>query len=154
MIATNIEQSKKLVELGIDANTADMFWGYIEPYCFTDRQFDGGYEEYPLPKEFPITDDEYSSVLFAWSLEALLKLIPKYIKQEDGRTYKFYIFNDDGIVIQRWGCSYVAKDYNNRAEYLSDPTLKYPTNVYSDKYDSPLDAAFEMIVWLKENKYI
>ena len=26
MIATTLEQSKKLLELGIDVNTADMFW--------------------------------------------------------------------------------------------------------------------------------
>lgn len=73
------------------------------------------------------------------------------LEEPDGRTYKFHIFNDDGRVIQRWGCSYVAEDYHNRTEYLSDPTLKYPTNVYSDKYDNPLDAVFEMVIWLKEN---
>lgn len=30
-ICTNIEQSKKLIELGIDVNTADMFWDTAEP---------------------------------------------------------------------------------------------------------------------------
>ena len=30
-ICTSIEQSKKLIELGIDVNTADMFWDTAEP---------------------------------------------------------------------------------------------------------------------------
>ena len=29
-ICTTIEQSKKLIELGIDVRTADMHWQYIE----------------------------------------------------------------------------------------------------------------------------
>lgn len=135
---TGIEQSKKLIELGIDINTADMF--YLNDGISAKLMW----EHLPNVKKEAV----------AWSLSSLLELIPKHIKQEDGRTYKFHIFNDDGRVIQRWGCSYVAEDYHNRAEYLSDPTLKYPTNVYSGKYDNPLDAAFEMVVWLKENNKI
>ena len=30
-ICTTIKQSKKLIELGIDINTADMFWDMAEP---------------------------------------------------------------------------------------------------------------------------
>jgi hypothetical protein len=29
-ICTSIEQSKKLIELGIDVNTADMFWDLLD----------------------------------------------------------------------------------------------------------------------------
>jgi len=147
-ICTSLEQSKKLLELGIDVNTADMY--YTTFYGKVDKDL-------PLPKEvydilkYPINEDK---IIHAWSLSALLGLMPKHIKQEDGRVYKFYIFNDNGRVIQRWGCSYVAEDYHNRAEYLSDPTLKYPTNIYTDKCKEPLDAAFEMVVWLKENNKI
>lgn len=128
-ICTSIDQSKKLIELEIDRNTADMCW---------------------QNNEFPIgfNDDD---AIPAWSLSALLELMPKHIKQEDGRTYKFHIFNDDGIVIKRWNCSYIAEDYHNRAEYLSDPKLKYPTNIYGSKYEDIVDAVFEMVVWLKEN---
>ena len=35
-ICTSLEQSKKLIELGIDVNTADMRYGYIAPYDFSD----------------------------------------------------------------------------------------------------------------------
>lgn len=145
-ICTSIEQSQKLIELGIDVNTADMMW---DDWSLIDDEWHifVGYD--------PEIEQDYGRKCYpAWSLSALLELIPKHIKQNDGRTYKFHIFNDDGIVIQRWGCSYCAEDFHNRAEYLSDPHLKYPTNVYSDKYEDPIDAVFEMIIWLKENRKI
>ena len=136
-ICTSIEQSKKLIELGIDVNTADMYYWHGSHRLL--RVNDGKCEDIDVP---------------AWSLSALLELIPKHIKQEDSRIYKFHIVNDDGIVIKRWNCSYIAEDYHNRAEYLSDPNLTYPTNIYGGKNENVLDAVFEMIVYLKENKLI
>jgi len=138
---TNLEQSKMLAEF-LPIESADMHYIIV-----------GTNEE---PKHI-VGLGEYIGILPSipcWSLAALMELMPKHIKQEDGRIYKFYIFNDDGRVIQRWGCSYVAKDYHNRAEYLSDPTLKYPTNVYSGKYDNPVDSCYEMILKLNELKLI
>ncbi len=129
---TDIEQSKKLADF-LPLESADMF-----------------YRSNGIDVKLVWEHNAQKVTTPCWSLSALLKLMPKHIKQEDGRIYKFYIFNDDGRVIQRWGCSYVAEDYHNRAEYLSDPTLKYPTNVYSGKYDSPIDACVSMIEKLNE----
>jgi len=130
---TDIEQSKKLAEI-LTIESADMYWDY-------DVQ---KHEDYPM-----VMDEQFDDTCIrAWSLAALLDILPKHIKQNDGRIYKFHIFNDDGIVIKRWGCSYCAEDFHNRAEYLSDPHLKYPTNVYSDKYEDPVDACYEMILKL------
>lgn len=53
-ICTSIEQSKKLIELGIDVNTADMCW---------------------QNNEFPIGFNDDNAVP-AWSLAALLGVIP------------------------------------------------------------------------------
>ena len=143
---TDIEQSKKLAEI-LSIESADMH------YCLEQRDIADGYEigitPYIKAKNF-IGKCNIINVQPSWSLAALLRLMPKHIKQNDGRTYKFHIFNDDGIVIQRWGCSYCAEDFHNRAEYLSDPHLKYPTNVYSDKYEDPVDACYEMIIKLHE----
>ena len=62
-ICTSLEQSKKLIELGIDVNTADMFW------LTTDK-----------PRLHVLTEDleKYSrwDCMPAWSLAALLELIP------------------------------------------------------------------------------
>ena len=132
---TDLEQSKKLAEI-LPLESADMY--------YRDNGIDVKliWEHNTHKVKYP-----------CWSLVALLELMPKHIKQNDGRTYKFHIFNDDGIVIQRWGCSYCAEDFHNRAEYLSDPHLKYPTNVYSDKYKDPVDACYEMILKIKEKGF-
>ena len=143
---TDLEQSKKLAEI-LPIDSADMFYNEEQDETYSKDIVDTKYpmviregqkcylEEYGIP---------------CWSLAALLNIMPKHIKQNDGRTYKFHIFNDDGIVIQRWGCSYVAKDYHNRAEYLSDPTLKYPINIYANKHEDIIDACYEMILKLHE----
>lgn len=69
-IATSIEESKMLLELGIDPNTADMRW-YREHKWFP-------YELQPYPyNESIITskiDNEF--MLPAWSLGALIELSP------------------------------------------------------------------------------
>lgn len=66
-IATSIEQSKKLVELGIDPSTADMSY---RPY-----REEGGISDY----ELDLCPYKYASWIGypAWSLSALLKLLPK-----------------------------------------------------------------------------
>lgn len=67
-ICTDIEQSKKLIELGIDANTADMY------YMWT------GSDWMPCLME----DGDYNNLGYipAWSLSALLELMP----ERDGRS--------------------------------------------------------------------
>ena len=138
-ICTTIEQSKKLIELGIDVNTADMRYGYIAPYDYSDRMFDGGYDEVPYPKDFlkrnpNFSENEYDGELPAWSLAALLGLMPK--------LYEFENDPDDG------GCQpNLCKGWDNNQWHIV-----YRSSIYiTEWYDDPIDAAFEMIVWLKEN---
>ena len=100
-ICTSLEQSKKLIELGIDVSTADMLYNVLgESYVRHDTPID----KYHTP---------------AWSLSALLKLMPKFS---------------------------LEKDISNNAGYQ----LYY--NYDTTYYDDPIDAAFEMVCWLKENK--
>ena len=138
-IATTIEQSKKLLELGIDRNTADMRYGYIAPYNYSDRMFDGGYDEVPYPKDFlkrnpNFSENEYDGELPAWSLAALLGLMPKLYEYENDP--------DDG------GCQpNLCKGWDNNQWHI----VYRPSLYITDWYDDPLDAAFEMICWLKEN---
>ena len=118
-ICTDIEQSKRLIESGIDVNTADMWYdirlGMIPnkiPQVRTNNGIDiDCYYIYP-----------------AWSLTALLGFIDKNISnvslKYDGSEW-FIIYE---------GC----EEY----EYKS----------FVSTY--PLDAAFEMICWLLENKKI
>ena len=120
MIATNKNQSKKLIELGLDANTADMF--YYKENIFNNALsvFNGqllvrGNSELKEEDTIP-----------AWSLSRLLELMPCL------SLNKF--FND------RWRCDTRYKDGDIRK--------------FGEDADSPIDAAYEMIVYLLENKLI
>lgn len=80
-IGTSIEQSKKLVELGIDVNTADIVYNI----------FDESYIRHDTPI------DKYHTP--SWSLSALIELIPDECRMEKtplDQTGEFtYSFVDD-----------------------------------------------------------
>lgn len=101
-ICTSLEQSKKLIELGIDKKTSDMFYWYGEDIIRI-----GGYELQSDLFDIP-----------AWSLTALLKLIPKFSLEKD-----------------------ISNNVGYQLHYNYDPTY----------YDEPVDAAVEMICWLKRH---
>ena len=143
-ICTTIEQSKKLLELGVDINGADMRYGYIAPYDFSDRMYDGGYDEVPYPKDFLLKNpnfsaNEYDGELPAWSLVALEGLMPFYIIENNNRFgfYQVKGFNKQGETY-RFG-------YKTNNDYFL-----FETSWYNDI----IDAAFEMVIWLKENNKI
>ena len=131
---TSLEQSKKLAEI-LPIESADMRYGYIAPYNFSDRMYDGGYDEVPYPKDFLIKNpnfsaDEYDAELPCWSLSALLDLIPDIIED-----YVLRIDKVDGEYFI-W--------YDKIGEGWSD-AIDHPSS------ENFIDAAFEMICWLKEN---
>lgn len=91
-ICTDLEQSRKLVELGIEPNTADMLWGYYyngENHCVPNiRPFRDARNEIP---------NGYSP---AWSLSALLELMPMtcdVIKDFHNLYYCSNKFNDNSL---------------------------------------------------------
>ena len=106
-ICTSIKQSKKLIELGIDRNTADMCW---------------------QNNEFPIgfNDDD---AIPAWSLSALLKMLPLPTLEETMIT----------TTETKWKCTIYCEHY-----------AKY----WSELHNDAIDALFEMVCWLKENEKI
>ncbi len=133
-ICTSLEQSQKLIELGVDINTADMRYGYIAPYDFSDRMYDGGYDEVPYPKDFlkknpNFSENEYDGELPAWSLSALLELMPKEL--EDDFELYYGAFDDNGEYQPLWACS--CMNHVNFGE-------------------TSIDAAFKVVCWLLENK--
>ena len=120
-IATTIEQSKKLIELGIDVNTADMYWWATSKRYYIEAMDDGDF-------------NEAEGHIKAWSLSALLGMMPK--------LYEFENDPNDG------GCQpNLCKGWNNNRWHVVYRSSIYITNWYDD----PLDAAFEMVVWLLEN---
>jgi len=104
-ICTSIEQSKKLVKLGINVNTADMFWD-TKPKSL---------EFFPITNSsvnWKIAMDE-DGEFPAWSLSALFDLFP------------------NGSILRK----------SDKGKYF----------MFGNMFDNPLDAAFEMVCWLKEN---
>ena len=123
-ICTSIDQSQKLIELGIDRKSSDMYY-----WCGSDLRI-GGHKAQDEELDIP-----------AWSLSALLELMPKSIciKQSEHSGYFYFL---------EW-------------QFANDNSLRYAGNdrkclidIYSDHDDNwkdSIDTAFEMICWLKEN---
>lgn len=127
-ICTTVEQSKKLIELGIDVDTSDMV--YLKSYFEEEGEYNlltGSYHEGYMEKDdgslIPIFDEHIP----AWSLSALLDLMPNvkghYPELCRGKlTGQYYMWIENTFDTQM--------------------------------FDNPIDAAIEMIVWLKENNKI
>ena len=137
-ICTSIEQSRKLIELGIDIKTSDMYY-----WCGEElRIYVGGYKaqnkEYDIP---------------AWSLSALMSLLPSIftVKGEYSETtcYKIdirtYALTKDVDIYQ------IA--YGNYHWY-EDGGHSWSDMINSGEKEELIDAAFQMVVWLKENEKI
>ncbi len=116
-ICTSIEQSRKLVELGIDIKTSDMYYYTVN----------GDWEWYETPNIMESIDDLNEHTIPAWSLSALLSLLKPY----GSDTYTMWGTIDGGAGIE--------------FADLTDVCFQE---------DNPLDAAFEMVCWLKKEEYI
>ena len=133
-MCTDIEQSRRLIELGLDVATADMIINSTNPYAI-----------YVELKDKPF-DDEHDP---AWSLAALLDLMPSYIEDSrykfvrSGKPVTFYLSSDCKGVI--------CYGHLFNECHVSDNT---PRNLYGISSVSLLDAAFETVVWLLENGYL
>ena len=125
-ICTSLEQSKKLIELGIDINTADM---YYEEVCNLPKAIIGNYILHNQCME----DKDYKKLSNpvlspAWSLSALLDILPCNLK----------------LVL-------AINDFqgDRKEKYVIG-------SVEHDKYDcfadDPVDACYEMILKLHELK--
>lgn len=123
---TTIEQSKKLVELGLNPDTADMFYsrrptGKSDYSIFPDFKQEGRLEVF-TKVDLP-----------CWSLGALIDIMPDVIYKDAARA-TLRIHKDTIYHI-----SYKNSSHLNEI-WISKKTL--------------IDAAFEMVVWLLENGYI
>lgn len=131
---TSIEQAKKLAEF-LPLESADMWYQYIG----TSYEVSS---EKPLYFPMVIRDSETNHDLPCWSLAALMELMPPYLFEfERGIDLNIYPnLNGKG-----WHCSYMP----NNIESMKKDKFRQITNG-----DNAVDAAFEMVVWLKENEMI
>ena len=134
-IATTIEQSKHLLELGLSKETADM--SYSEEYFGKDK--DGNDEWCWRLNACKFVDVE--GIIPAWSLTALLEVMPKNTNE----TYHLF----SSMMADQLG-SWVC----DRSKYYID-TDGYNKNDYECfKSDNPITAAYKMVCWLLEQGLI
>ena len=124
-IATSIEQSKKLIELGIDVNTADM--DYI-PFANDPKNYDCVINLW--------NNEHEDGWIPAWSLSALLSALPFDLIVDNKR----YVFS-------------MCKSFNKNGETYAIKYSIFNTTFYlhlTDFYNNPIDACVEMIVKLND----
>lgn len=139
-ICTDIEQSRRLLKLGLDPSTADMFYNLGESQ---------------IPNVIYGSNDDFKCYIPAWSLAAILELMPFFITiKEEGEPDEYYHFQlnrEDSVFRSKWRASYHGlktergKVHTRRIHWAVGPKRES---------DTPIDAAFEMVVWLIENRYI
>lgn len=122
---TDFEQSKKLAKI-LPINSADMKYPY-----FGDGQY-GTTALFGEPLEFSGGKD-----IPAWSLAALLEILPEEITDDNG--YKVY------IDIRKYDSKY-------QIAYYTD--LNWSDTITTDEYENLVDAAVEMIFTLKERNLL
>ena len=120
-ICTSLEQTKKLIELGIDVNTADMHYVLID--CDKEIYYIGLGNYIGILPHHP-----------AWSLTALLGVIPKHIKNYN--VLRIDISDNDFAI---W-YDEIGYGVNND---LPNITM-----------ESAVDACYEMIIKLKEQNLL
>ena len=140
-ICTSLEQSKKLMELGIDITTADMLWTY--DFMVNDINGLNVISELLQPEENDIP---------AWSLNVLMNFLPSEfteVGKYSTTTYKIkirkYKFTDEVDLYQIAYGSYT---------FHEDGSSSWKDMINTGEKENLIDAAFQMLVWLKENNKI
>lgn len=126
---TTIEQSKKLVELGLDPLTSDMYYSFtgehIKDAKDEDFSVSVGLASAIRDKHFSY---RYGYVIPCWSLGALLEMMPDGVQTNSNYT-----------------CVTIDITFVHNAVVTGSHRVKY--NTY-------LEAAYNMVCWLLENGYI
>lgn len=121
---TDLEQSKKLAEI-LPIESADMMWDDW-------RLIDEGWKL--IVGYYPEIEKDYGRKCYpAWSLAALLEILPDAITDDDGS--KVYID---------------VRRYNSKHQIAYYTDLNWSDTITTDEYENLVDATVEMILKLKE----
>lgn len=133
---TTIEQSKKLLELGLNPKTSDCNWQHAPGYENYEGKITGFWDD----PEWGQSGD--SKDLPCWSLGALLDVMPKIIYKEH----------------DMFGWDLYPTNKNIRLAYIkygNVNTPDYQEIVFHEINEkTPIEAIYSMVVWLLENEYI
>ena len=124
---TDLEQSKKLAEI-LPPESADLEYMFL-------KKDNSMVTEIPFFKYESTDPDYYYNYVPAWSLAALISMLPKYIKYNGNKYYLRFI--KDYV-------EYINNDVSNSGRYL----------LYATGNEFLVDACYEMILKLnKELEY-
>ena len=139
MIATTIEQSKKLIELGIDVNTADMTYNAIVVSGENKMHINGWTLNVGLYSAIKDNNFSYRNgyTIPAWSLSALIELMPEHIVINNKISNSLKMDKEEG------GIGFC---------YFFGAIDKVDDIVICDM--TPSNAAFEIVCYLLKNKLI
>ena len=135
---TTIEQSIKLIELGLNPKTADMCYIIRRKDCTIPWREAAKDENNVMIYVGDCRSGNLSDyILPCWSLSALLELLPPKIE---------FLKNEDYFVPQ------LSRYYDDTNKYI----CCYDNGAMEHWYieNSPLDAVYNMICWLLENNFI
>ena len=143
-ISTTRSQSERLLRCGVSAATADMRWWGNAPDAISCELIHPQWllESETKNKEFSL----FSLDLFpAWSLSALLALMPKQI-EIDGYPYRIAIYfeNPDEPVIGNQWCLYYKPKKHTEKSRIDDVPMYAPDLI---------ECAVLMTEWLIANGY-
>ena len=155
-IATTKEQSDRLLRCGVSADTADMCWhGAIVPRGGSLTSMPEPSEEWDLwadpygsmPEEMQAAKlmEDYNKIQPAWSLSALLGLLPKEI-YIDGYKYRISIYfenPDEPVIGSQWCLCYKPNKHNEKSR-IDDVPMYAPDLI---------ECSILMIEWLTANGY-
>ena len=139
---TDIKQSKKLAEI-LPIESADCYWDYDEMQKFHRIcWFEDGFN-----KESQLRFNENN--VCAWSLAALMNLLPseftekgKYSETTYNIDIRKYALTENVDLYQIAYGNYIFYEDGNRS---------WKDMVDTGEKENLIDAAFQMICWLKEN---
>lgn len=140
-IATTRDQSNRLLQCGVSADSADMCYQFIDdcvnntdkPICSTPK------EQYNTLIGYGFGDSRIH-ITPAWSLSRLLELIPKEIDIE-GYPYRISIYfenPDEPVVGNQWCLYYKPKKHNEKSR-IDDVPMYAPDLI---------ECAVLMVEWL------
>lgn len=128
-IATTPEQSRRLAACGVNPASADMVWlnrGKLEPFLTFNE---GCNRAIPEVGDIP-----------AWSLGALLALLPKELYEHDTDELYYFSLAKDYVLMEDYGASYLPCWDNGEA-------------LVRKHDESPIEACVLLIEWLVGERY-
>ena len=134
MIATNIEQSKKLLELGLSPDTADMFWE-VDENCISVMAYNLNPGVRYTKQELITLFQKRKDVIPSWSIAAFLKLMPNVIYGPEPKDHP-----------TEFMLSKVCIGYFDWTGMQHGPSF--------ETEDDPINGFYKLMVWLLENNYI